>query len=163
MMYILLDIMKQLLEMEIKGAIHNGKRMLSAIVIMCCLHEMIPKCIQISDIPSDAMSALLSLLRLMPDVHNQKCADWDYLRSLIPDSYWKTAYESILALTVHLSHTAYFDFPDWLYAIPVVHFLKKTSKPFKEIELNPKQIPWGDKLIGLETIRSHNNNTKSVR
>lgn len=162
MMDILLGIMTKLLEIEIKDAIHNGKRMLSAIVIMCCLHEMIPKCLRISDIPPDSMSALLSLLHLQPDMHNRMCADWDYLIQCIPDSYRKTASESVLALTVHLSHTSYFNYADWLYAIPVVHFLKKTSKPFKEIELNPKQIPWGDKLIGLETIRSHNNNIKSV-
>ena len=162
-MDILLGIMNQLLKIEIKDAIHNGQRMSSAIVIMCCLQEMIPKCIPIFDIPSESIASLLSLLSLMPDMHHRKCADWDYMITLIPDSYRKTAYESVLALTVHLSHTTYFAFPDWLYAIPVVHFLKNTSQPFKAIELNSEQIPWGDKLIGLESIRSHNNNTKNMR
>lgn len=60
----LLDIVNQLFHIDVKGnAENNGKRMLSAIVIICCLHKMIPNSIKdISKIPPDHISALLSLL-----------------------------------------------------------------------------------------------------
>lgn len=115
---------------------------------------MIPKCIDVTNIPPQHLCLLMSLLCLMPDVQHQECADWDYLIALIPDSFRKTAYEAVLALTVHLSHVKYFDLPDWLFAIPVIHFLRPVCKPFHEVELNPKRIPWGDRLVGLQSIKS---------
>ena len=157
----LLDIVEQLCCKKVEGNVMvNGKRMLSAIVIICCLHDMTPKCISMESIPPQHLCLLLSLLCLMPDVKHQKCEDWDYLIALIPKSFRKTAYESVLALTIHLSHIKYFDLPDWLFAVPVVHFLKPNAcKPFHEVEYNPRRIPWGDKLIGLQTIRSETSNS----
>ncbi len=162
-MKFLLDIVDRLSCVDINGnAMRNGKRMLSAIVLTCCLYEMVPNCIKISAIPSDRVSALLSLLRLMPDLQNQKCADWDFLINFIPKSFRKTASDAVLALTMQLSHTKYFSLPDWLFAIPVVHFLRQDVFPFQEFQLDPRKIPWGDKLIGLQTVRSETNN-KNIR
>ncbi len=42
------------------------------------------------------------------------------------------------------------DPPEWLYAIPVTHFLKGVSKPFQEFEFDPKEVPFGDTLIGIK-------------
>ena len=157
----LLDIVEQLYDRNIQGsAMVNGRRMLSAVIIACCLHEMIPGCIRLSDIHHQHLRLLLSLFYLMPNVQDQKCDDWDYLIALIPTSFRKAASESVLALTVHLSHVKYFDLPDWLFAIPVIHFLR-VCNPFHKFELNPRRIPWGDKLIGLQSIRSKTHNDKT--
>ena len=158
-MLFLLDIVEKLCLVGVNGnSAINGKRMLSAIITACCLHEMCPKFIKLSDVPPDHVSALLSLLRLMPDVQNQKCVDWEYARAYIPDTFVKAASSAVLALTVHLSHTEYFNLPDWMFAIPVIHFLRTDSVPFQEIEYDPKKIPWRDRLLGLEGVRSQTNN-----
>ena len=155
----LLDIVEMLCLVEInENPITNGKRMLSAIVIICCLDAMIPNCIEHSHISPDRISALLSLLRLLPDVQNQRCADWEYLKAYIPEAFQKKASDAVLAFTLHLNHTEYFILPDWMFAIPVIHFLRSTSVPFQEIEFNPEKIPWRDKLLGLDDVRSRANN-----
>lgn len=160
-MQFLFDKLDRLFCIDVTNAIDNGRRILSAIVIICCLNKMVSRCIKLADIPSDRVATLLSMLRVMPDMQNRKCEDWDYVKSFT-ESFRKEAFESVLALTVHLSHTKYFSIPDWMYAIPVVHFLKPVAVPFQEIELDPRKIPWVDKLIDLQTIRSHvsNHNTR---
>lgn len=162
MLKFLMDIAVQLIRMDIKGnVILNGRRMLSAIIVICCLHELTPKTIKhLSDIPSDLISALLSLLCLMPDLDRRKCADWNYLTTFIPDSLRKKVSDAILAFVVHLSHTKYFDLPDWLFAVPIVHFLRKITTPFQDLETNPKKISWGDRLIGLQGVKSFVNDRK---
>ena len=164
MLQFLLDIVNQLYHMDVKDSIvFNGKRILSAIVIICCFHEMTPQHIKrLEDIPSDHISALLSLLCLKPDMQRQECNDWNYLITFIPSSFRKTVSDAILALIVHLSHTKYFELPEWLFAIPIVHFLRSISKPFQEIETEPNRIPWGDKLIGLQTVKSYVNDRSDV-
>lgn len=152
---VLLNVAEEIVHIDMeRNAIMNGNRILSAIVIMCCLNEMIPKCIKFDDITDHRISALLSMLCLMPDTQSRKCADWDYLTNLIPTSFRKTAYESVLAFINHLSHTKCFDLPEWLFAVPIVHFLKEDCVPFEDMVLDPKKIPWIDKLIGLQGVRS---------
>lgn len=163
-MSFLLSIVENLCQADLsRNPIINGSRMLSAIVTICCLDEMIPKCITHSDVPRNHVSALLSLLRLTPDVQNRRCADWDYLTAYIPRAFHKTVSEAVLAFTVDLSHTEYFNLPTWMFAIPVIHFLRSDSVPFQEIEFNPKNIPWGDKLLGLDDVRRRTYTNRDVK
>ena len=152
---ILLGIVKQLIDINVIGsAVMNGGRMLSAIIITCCLYQMdLRRCINISDIPHHQVSKLLYLLSIKPDVQHRKCEDWEYFASFIPESYRMFASEAVLAFIKHLS-SAGFSQPYWLFAIPVMHFLKSASEPFQDIELDFRNIKWNDETIGLhETMR----------
>ena len=128
--------------------------MSSVLVILCCLHHMIPEFFKMDKIYPQNKSALLYMLRLMPDPVQRKCLDWEYVMNMIPPTFKKTVYEAVLGFTVDLGHTEYLSKPQWLYSVPLVHLLRGTIQPFQELCLDPSKVPWGDTLIGLRTIRS---------
>ena len=145
------EIMQSLYELEIDTKMQphgNGIKMASAITLMCIFNEKV----KVDEIPTENIKALLSMLRLQPDVDNLKCSDWDTLNKLIPNSFKKTTSDSVLALIKHLSKDDFLK-PEWLFAIPVFHFLCGNS-PFQSVEYDPHAIPWVDKIIGSTTIRS---------
>ena len=140
----LIDVIKKLAKINVQGDVKaNGKRMFSAIVIIYSLYKLIPVYIyRIDDIPSYYIITLLSLLYLFPDVKNQKCEDWNHLCSLIPGTFVKTLHEAIRTFADHSSSKVLFRQPSWLFAIPVMHFLKGVSHPFKEVEYEFEKISW---------------------
>lgn len=135
-----------------KNPINNGRRMASAVTVICCLHKLMPRGVTID---ADHLSALLSMLRLIPDIQTRKCVDWEYLLNLIPANFKKVVSESILELTNKQSCMKYFSQLDWLYAIPVLHFVQEISQPFQDIELTPHAIKWQDNKINLGRVKSH--------
>lgn len=133
---------------------NNARRMSSVVVLLCCLHQMIIyKELEVERLPWDKVSVLLSMLRLMPEVLSQDCFDWVQLQKFIPDSFREEACEAIRVVAVHLSRAKQFDYYQWLFALPVVHFLHGSSRPFQELEFDPRAIQWEDKLLQLGTIR----------
>ena len=128
--------------------------MSSVLVILCCLHHMIPKHIKMDQIHPRNISTLLNMLRLMPDPVQRQCLDWEYLMNMIPPTFKKTVYEAVLRFTVDLGHTEYLSKPQWLYSVPLVHLLHGAIQPFQELCLDPSKVPWEDRVIGLSTIRS---------
>lgn len=150
----LLSIVQELYSMKIEEPVRNGKRISSVITILCCLHSMIPKSIKMDYIHPDRLDEVFCMFWLYADVQSKRCSDWEIVNELIPGSFRKTAHESVLGFVIHSGHTKHFHRPEWLYAIPIVHFLGGAAKPFQAIEFNPHEIPWGDKLIGLQGMRS---------
>ena len=133
------------------NARNNGSRMASAVTVICCLHKLMPKGVKID---ADHLSALLSMLRLMPDTQTRKCIDWEYLLNLIPASFKKVVCESIFELIDMQSSTKFLSQLDWLFAIPVFHLLQGVL-PFQDIELTPKAIKWQDDKINLGRVKSY--------
>ena len=139
----------------------NGKRMLSTIVIICCLHKLTSKFIKITDVPLDGVSIMLSLLRLKPDMQHQQCEDWVYLDTCIPDAFRKTAIDAVCAFTNYLCQKKLFNEPNWLFAIPVVHFLRRASKPFQEVELDYNKVPWEDQSVDIVSVKKRTQGSKN--
>ena len=133
-----------------KDSIGNGKRMASAIAIMCCFPHIVKKD---ESIPSQHVKSLLSMLRLMPSSHN-KCTDWDTVSKLIPATMKRDAIEAVKAAIVTLSHREGLFQPEWLFALPDLHFLSETVQPFQPPEHNPRAIQWGDRVILLGRVRN---------
>lgn len=155
MVKFLLCVTEDLFSIDIKqDTTSNGMRMLSAIVIASCLHHMINKFgMNIYKAISDQqLSHLLSLFCLMPDVQNRKCEDWELLNTFIPGAFKIRASEAVSALINQLSKKK-FSHTSWLFAIPTAHFLKGSSVPFQDIELDIKKIQWEDQFIDLATVR----------
>lgn len=149
------SIIKYLAGKECFDISENGRRIASVLTIMCCFHGMISRRVKIDQIPLEAVSDMLLMLRLMPQLNKNKCNDLDHLSHLISNkNFMKVVCHSILDFIVHLSHSQYLKQPQWLYSVPLLHLLNGKVKPFQKIELNPSEIPWKDREIGLSKIRS---------
>ena len=131
-----------------------GKRIAAVSSIICCFDMLIPRPLYIQSIKFDYIADMMSMLTLQPDSENKKCIDYEYMRSLIPQKMEKKVADAISQLCRQLLHTRILQNPEWLYAIPLIHFLRGDCKPFQEPELNPEKMEWGDKNLGLTLVRS---------
>ena len=157
MMNFLLEAIKRLSKINVEGdPITNGRRMLSATIIICSLYKMIPSYIKIEEISSFLISTSISMLCLLPDVQKKKCDDWDYLLNYIPREFNETVYEAIQFFIHHINCKNLLKQPSWLYAIPVLHFLKQMSYPFQEVEYDFKKIPWKDEFTAIREKTQYN-------
>ncbi len=149
----LFDIVNELSRITIKDAISNGKRMLSAIVIICCLHEMIVN--NWITINCYQRSQLFYLLHMRPDITHKTCEDWNILKGFIPESFRREAGRALYSFIKHQIQglNKHFSLPSWLYAIPTAHFLSLASKPFQDLQLDPRRIEWEDSFIDLATVK----------
>ena len=92
---------------------------------------------------------------MMPDISQKTCEDWNFLKGFIPESFRKTAGVALYDFIHHQiqSLSKHFDQPSWLFAIPIAHFMSQASKPFQELQLDPRRIEWGDPIIDLATVK----------
>ncbi len=155
MVNFLLPIVKKLEGRKIKTPLENGRRMLSVITIMCCISRMVTRNTRFDYLLEEHSSAslFLSILRLWPDQEHKRCIDWKYLDKNIPTEFKKQSYASVQMFINDFSHAELLAKPEWLHAIPVMHFLKGVSKPFQEFEFDPKKVPFRDTLIGLGAVK----------
>lgn len=131
----------------------NGRRIASIVVVIYCFHQLYPHYLKLENILTHT-SSFLSMLALKPDLEGKKCLDFDYVLDLIDPNCREKVAEAISDLCRHLAHHKMLRNPEWLYALPLLHFLKKDSSPFQIQELNPEKMRWGDKYLGLGPVRS---------
>ena len=132
----------------------NGRRIASVIAVICCFYQLIPHYIKMSDIKLDHIAVILSMLALKPVMQHKKCFDFDFVLDLIDPKSRKSVAEAIRGFCTHLAHSRTLKNPEWLYAVPLLHFLRQDSSPFQTAEMNPERMQWGDKSLGLKTVRS---------
>ena len=147
----LCEVVEILYETDAKSADANGRRMASALTIICCFHKIVES---VELISFEHIAALLSMFRLKPDTVNKVCDDWDFVNGMLTETMRKAAFDATLQFIVHLSHHEHFSKPEWLFALPVLHFLYGgASQPFQPLEYRPKAIPWGDQIIRSEHVK----------
>ena len=149
----LLAITQKLHEMPCSSPLQNGKRMASVLTIMLCFHNLIPRYINMDSFSVDEISLMVSMLRISPDVEQRECFDYDYVSKMIQPQEKKYIADAILAFCNQLRHTTLFGKIQWLYAIPLLHFLQEVSRPFDSPELDPHKMKWGDSSLGLYALR----------
>jgi len=152
----LLEIVEELHRTDINGsALFNGRRICSVVTIICCLHRLIiSQELDKARVSFRSISQLMFMLRLMPELQHQRCIDWEHLQdSLLTQDCTSEVFDAIYYFVKHLSCEKLFDQYEWLFALPVLHFLKKYSKPFEELILKSHLIPWNSKLGQLDSIR----------
>lgn len=132
----------------------NGRRIASIVAVIFCLDQLIPRYLRIENIKPEHTSKLLSMLALKPVMEDKKCFDFKYVLDLIDPNCRKAVTEAISGFCMHLAHSRTLHNPEWLYAVPLLHFLRKDSFPFQMPELNPEKMQWGDKNLGLGSVRS---------
>lgn len=152
----LLEVVKQLQEQETKNAEDNGRRMASIITLVSAFYQLIPP-LSIHSLDTGDIEAILYLLCLWPDPEHSKCADLDVVLSLIPGAQRKAVSDAIIGFCNHLLHQKLLNSPYWLFVVPLVHFLRGTSKPFQKPELDPQKMVWSDRSLGLNHVRKETN------
>ena len=131
----------------------NGGRIVSTVAVICCFYQLIPHHLRIENIELEHTSLFLSMLALKPVMEGNKCFDYDYVLYLIDPKCRKEVAEAISGFCMHLAHSKTLRNPEWLYALPLLHFLRKDSSPFQKPELDPEKMQWGDKNLGLGSVR----------
>lgn len=155
----LLEIIDELHCLTVANPFENGRRMSSVLTIICFLDTITPKYLKRDEIPLDNISQLLFMLRLMPDFHpRKKCIDFDYVLSSIPEKYRVKVHESVTGFAVHFIHKRLLNAPEWLYCLPLVHFLSGKSSPFQELNCNPKDLQFVDMTFGFGNIKNKTRN-----
>ena len=150
----LLSIIEKLQTSPSDAPEENGCRIASVIAVICCFYQLIPHHLKIEDIKLDHIAIILSMLALKPVMERKKCIDFDFVRNLIDPNSRKQVAEAIGAFCMYLAHSRALQNPEWLYAVPLFHFLMKDSSPFQMPVMNPEKMQWGDKNLGLTTVRS---------
>ncbi len=151
MVFFLLSIVEKLYGQVIETPHDNGKRMLSVITIMCCISRIYSKDIIIN---RSFISMLLYMLCLWPEQDYKRCSDWEYLDKNVPPKFKKESYASVQMFITALSQSELLFKPEWLYAIPVMHFFKGSSEPFQEFQFDPKKVLFGDTHIDLRAVKA---------
>lgn len=53
----------------------------------------------------------------------------------------------------HLAHTKHLRKPEWLYALPLIHFLQQECIPFEKPLKNSDKIVWEESKLDLARLR----------
>ena len=149
----LLQVVKELHEMPHTPALQNGRRMASVLSLMLCFYHLYPTYINMASFNVDEIALMISMLRISPDVRQRQCVEYDYVNKMIQPQDKKHIADTILMFCNQLHHTTFFVKIQWLYAIPLLHFLQGVSQPFGIPELNPHEMKWGDLSLGLYNLR----------
>ena len=137
----------------------NGRRIASVLAITSCIHSLVPP-LKLDSFESSAIAAILSMLCLKPNLENRQHLDLDIILSLIPENTWKAVSAALCGLCNHLSSHKDLREPDWIYAVPLIHFLQKKSTPFDTLDLD--NIVWRDACLDFSHVKSKTRN-KNMR
>lgn len=98
------------------------------------------------------MASIFSMLCLSPNSQQKKCTDFDYVSANIQSETKVTLANAILSFCIH--HRARPNmWPQWLFAVPLINFLKGHSQPFGQIEFDLKRIQWDDETLGSHQMQ----------
>ena len=113
--------------------------MCSVLVIMYILFKISDQ-VTPSSISSDDIVQLFSMLHLRPEnVPNQIPPDLNFIMTFIPDQYYPEVAKVLIHFTTILQAKL-----EWVYAIPLIHILKKKILPFAKPEVKSDLIKWTD-------------------
>ena len=154
---LLLATLRQLKELQCSSAHENGMRIVSVLTVILCFCHLIPQHIEMSNIANEDIALLLSMLKLNLDEEKKRCVDYEHVNRCmcsIDQQVKKSLTETVLQFCNELHHRTQFNHLEWLYAVPLLHFLQGVSRPFDKIELDADKIQWGDKNLGLSDLKS---------
>ena len=155
----ILTLVDELQVKSVDNAEENGRRMASVLAIISCIYSLVPP-LKMDNFESSAIAAILSMLCLKPNLENKQHTDLDTVLSLIPEKSRKAVSEALCGMCKYLALHKDLREPDWIYAVPLIHFLQKKSTPFDA--LNPEKITWKNTYLDLSHVKSMTRN-KNMR
>ena len=135
----------------VKKVYDNGKRIICVLIILHLL-KRIEHQLQLIDKNRNDYYFLFSMLLLRPTVDPPQCIDLSYVRTFIPGNGQKDVAELLLHFIRLVLPYNTLKRMEWVYLVPLVHFLKSKTKPFAAPALHSKDIEWLDKDIDLTSI-----------
>ena len=127
----IIPVLRKLKHTDISTAEENGHKVAVGITLACVVNEMAQLVRgKLTICSPELLSDVLETLKLMPDEETKKCLDYDFVVDILPSTFKNEAAEAICALANQLIQTKDIDQAEWLYCLPLVHFLKQRSKPF---------------------------------
>lgn len=149
----ILSVIEELQMRPADNSEENGRRMASVLAIVSCIYTLTPYPLSLDRFDSSAITAILSMLCLKPNLQEQQHADdLSFILSLLPETSRKAASEALCGLCIQLSSHKDLRKSEWVQVIPLVHFLQKKSVPFDT--LNPDKIVWCNPSLGLKHVKS---------
>ena len=138
----------------VNTAEESGKKVMTVIIIICIIGKLLEtKLLTLSDIPLPYAASMLQTLCLHPDLEYKKCIDYEFVRSVIPGHYVKDCTSAISKLCDYLMANADIESAEWLYCLPILHFLNNDVKPFDKLDLPPvEKLVFTDRHIKLGSI-----------
>ena len=150
----LLAVLKELQKVPLHTAIDNGRRMASVLTIILCFDFLIPQYVRLQDVSSEDISGMISMLALQPDLEQRKCHDYEIVVSLVDPDMKKCLTDAVVLFCNHLLQQKLLNRPMWLYAVPLLHFLRGDCQPFGNPHQYPNKIAWPDSsVLNLSTLR----------
>ena len=149
----LLSVVKALRKKVVKSAEENAFRMASVVVVIQCFCGVMPS----PQLPFESLtvanySSILSMFWPMADLISHKSLDLEILSNLIQPNEIAVA-KGLITFCKHLAHSKHLKAPEWLYAIPLIHFLTRQSVPFEKPEKKYNKIIWEDAHLELARLR----------
>lgn len=151
----LLTVMRGLQQEPHDSWVDNGRRMVSVLSIIMCFYNLMQQHLKMDILINEDIALMLSMLTIHPDVSQRLCLDFAYVCQCIkpPGPVKKSLADATVSFCIHLHHKTLLNTPQWLYAVPVLHFFQGVSQPFEKDELDPKKMKWGDSSLDLCDLR----------
>jgi hypothetical protein len=106
------------------------QQFVSSVLITCCIHQ----CLTSHNLKKEFVMRLLNMLSLSTGIQEKV----SYLMDIIPVQYRPTvssAFSKLFKDAMGYSGTAVLD---WLYVVPLYHFMNGDCKPYMKLECSPK-------------------------
>ena len=147
----------------IRTAKDNGLRMASVITVIQCfceVMEMPNTQLTFESLNISNYSTILSMFQPIVDLISHKSYDLEIVFKLIHPHNVAIA-NSVISFCQHLSRMKHLKSPEWLNAIPLIHFLLHRSTPFQKVEKRHDQINWDDPELQLKRLRKQKTAAKT--
>ena len=131
---------------------NNGGKIATVTAIIICYYKLHSQNYIWITIPSEFVGNIIASLVLNPDEDTLSCSDFDYVKSLLNEATTKDVIAAFQYLCSYFSPIDYIKNAQWLYALPLIHFLKQRCEPFANPPLDPEKIVWDDEHLPLLAI-----------
>ena len=139
------------------------RRFVLAISVIRCFRRMGPNEMIWKSLSSSDISQILSTFQLF-DIECYRSVNMDTLFNLI-HPLEEIVTDDLITLCIRLASSEHLKQPQWFYAVPLIHFLRKQSFPFENPEKFGREIKWQDPEtdFGLYILRKRTAKKNKVK
>lgn len=146
----IMDIATEIHERPTYEAEDRGRKIAIGTILIMCFLKLPTHLVRLD---YKELALLLSLLELKPDVQAHTCYDFCHFESLMNPSTREDVLSAVKNLCTSLALEKHLASVEWLYAIPLLHFLGGRCKPFQDLVFDPERlVVWKDECIRISDI-----------
>jgi hypothetical protein len=122
---------------ELQHTESSKRQFISSVCIACCTTEcgvFTLKC-------ADFVYPLLKMLHIQPNMENKSCPNFSYLVDIMGNDFRVKVSAAIIRLCKEAMKFKTKEANlDWLYALPLYHFMLRFCEPFASLEYDPEKL-----------------------